>query len=447
MENEVFTRKQIRNLVIPLVIEQLLASLMGTADTMMVSAAGSAAISAVSLVDAINVLIIHVFSALAAGGSIICAQYLGRGERGEANETGRQLILSVTLLSTVVMIAFIALRAPMLRLIFGSVEPDVMSNAQIYLLITALSYPFIALYNAGAALFRVDGNSRLPMTVSTICNLINIGGNALLIFTFKMGAAGAALSTLASRVLSGVAVMYFLRQEGRTIVVRDYFSIRPQPKRIWNIMAVGVPTGVENGMFQFGKLVIQSTVSTLGTVAIAAQAMTQTLELLASNAAMGVGIALMTVAGRLLGAGMIAEARVATRRLCIWAEGTVVVMCALIALGVEPLTRLCGMEPQAAAMTVRLTLIICAVKPIVWMTSFIPAYALRAAGDVRFTMLVSSITMWSCRVVVATVLMRAFHTGPLGVWIGMFADWSVRSVIFLLRLHGDRWTHKRVIDS
>lgn len=241
MENSIFTRKQIRALVIPLIIEQLLASLMGTIDTMMVSAAGSAAISAVSLVDAINVLIIHVFSALAAGGSIICAQYLGRGDRREANETSRQLVLCVTLLSSAVMIVFIALRSPMLRLIFGSVEPDVMSSAQVYLLITALSYPFIALYNAGAALFRVDGNSRLPMAVSTICNLINIGGNALLIFTFKMGAAGAALSTLASRVLSAVAVLCFLRQEKQTIVVRDYFSIRPQMKRIWNIMAVACP--------------------------------------------------------------------------------------------------------------------------------------------------------------------------------------------------------------
>ena len=447
MENSIFTRKQIRALVIPLIIEQLLASLMGTIDTMMVSAAGSAAISAVSLVDAINVLIIHVFSALAAGGSIICAQYLGRGDRREANETGRQLVLCVTLLSSAVMIGFIALRSPMLRLIFGSVEPDVMSSAQVYLLITALSYPFIALYNAGAALFRVDGNSRLPMAVSTICNLINIGGNALLIFTFKMGAAGAALSTLASRVLSAVAVLCFLRQEKQTIVVRDYFSIRPQMKRIWNIMAVGVPTGVENGMFQFGKLVIQSTVSTLGTAAIAGQAMTQLLELLASNAAMGVGIALMTVAGRLLGAGMIDEARAATRRLCLWAEGTVVVMCALIALGVAPLTRLCALEPEAAAITVQLTLIICAVKPFIWMTAFIPAYALRAAGDVRFTMLVSSITMWSCRVVVSVVLMRAFHMGPLGMWIGMFSDWFVRSVIFLVRFHGDKWTRRRVIGD
>ena len=445
MENTTLSNRQIRNLVIPLIIEQLLSSLMGTADTMMVSTAGSAAISAVSLVDAINVLIINVFAALAAGGSIICAQYLGRGERSEANETGRQLILCVTFLSTLVMLAFIALRTPMLKLIFGSVEADVMSNAQTYLLITVLSYPFIALYNASAALFRVDGNSRLPMVVSTACNLINIIGNAILIFGFGLGVAGAAISTLISRILNAVIMLAFQRQDKQSVVVRDYLSMRPQPKRIWNIMAVGVPTGIENGMFQFGKLVIQSTVSTLGTTAIAAQAMTATLEMLASTSALGVGMALMTVAGRLLGAGMIAEARAATKKLCVWAEGTVIVLCALIAAGVAPLTRICGMEAESAAMTVRLTLIICAVKPFIWMPAFIPPYTLRAAGDVRYTMLVSSIVMWICRVVASVVLMRVFHTGPLGVWLGMFLDWTVRSVCYFIRFRGDKWTKKNVI--
>ncbi len=445
MENTTLSNKQIRNLVIPLVIEQLLSSLMGTADTMMVSKAGSAAISAVSLVDSINVLIINVFAALAAGGSIICAQYLGRGERKEANETGRQLVLCVTFLSCLVMLVFIALRTPMLRLIFGSVEADVMSNARTYFLITVLSYPFIALYNASAALFRVDGNSRLPMVVSTVCNLINIAGNALLIFGFHMGVAGAALSTLISRILNAVIMLCFQHQDRQSIVVRDYLSIRPQPKRIWNIMAVGVPTGIENGMFQFGKLMIQSTVSTLGTTAIAAQAMTATLEMLASTSGLGVGMALMTVVGRLLGAGMITEARAATKKLCIWSEGTVIVLCSLIALGVTPITRICGMEAESAALTVQLTLIICAVKPFIWMPAFTLPYALRAAGDVRFTMLVSSIVMWVCRVVVSIVLMRVFHTGPLGVWLGMFLDWLVRGSCYVIRFRGDRWTKKQVI--
>ena len=442
-----FTKKQIWALLIPLMVEQVLTSLMGTADTMMVSTAGSAAISAVSLVDAINVLVIYVFSAMATGGAIICAQYLGRGDREQAQETGKQLILTVTAISVVVTVILIALRAQMLKLIFGQVEADVMENALIYLLITAISYPFIALYNAGAALFRVDGNSRLPMVISTISNFINIALNALLIFGFHMGAAGAALATLVSRVICAVAIMIFLRQPRQAIVVRDYRKIRPDMKRVLSIMAVGIPTGVENGMFQLGKLAIQSTVSTLGTTAIAAQAMANVLEGVNSNAQIGIGLGMMTLVGQCMGAGREDEARQNIKRLTVYAEIVLLVSCALMALLVRPITVLGGMEPAAADMAVWMTYIICIVKPLVWMPAFIPAYGMRAAGDVRYSMMVSSCTMWLCRVVTAVVLIRAFHFGPIAVWIGMFFDWSVRAVIFTLRFRSGRWAEKKVLKE
>ena len=440
-----YNRRQIWNLLIPLMIEQVLTSLMGTADTMMVARAGSAAISAVSLVDAINVLLIYVFSAMATGGSIICAQLLGRGERREASETGKQLLLAVFAISTLVMLALAILRAPVLKLIFGRVEPDVMRNAQTYLLITALSYPFIALYNAGAALFRVDGNSRLPMVVSTVSNLINIALNAVLIFAFHMGVAGAAIATLISRVVCAAAVLAFLRQPHQSIVVRDYLRIRPDFRRILNILAIGIPTGVENGMFQFGKLAIQSTVSTLGTTAIAAQAMAATLELLASNAQIGIGLGLMTIVGQCVGAGRDDEARRNILRLTGYSEITTIVVCALTALLVRPVTRIAGMEPAAADMTVKLVYVICIFKPIAWSLSFTPAYGMRAAGDVRYSMLLSSATMWICRVAVAVVLIRALHFGPLGVWIGMFADWTLRAIFYTRRFFSGKWLNHRVL--
>ena len=440
-----FTKRQIWSLLIPLMIEQVLNSLMGTADTMMVSNAGSAAISAVSLVDAINVLLINVFAAMATGGTIICAQYLGRRDQDEAVETGRQLLLTVLFIASAVTLVFTLLRAPLLRLIFGRVEAEVMENAQIYLLITALSYPFIAMYNAGAALFRVDGNSRLPMLISMVCNLINIVGNAVLIFGFHMGVVGAALATLISRVLSSVAVMWFLRQPKQTIVIRDYFKIRPKFSRILNIMAVGIPTGIENGMFQFGKLVIQSSVSTLGTTAIAAQAMTNMLEQVNSDAPIGIGLGMMTIVGQCMGAGRVEEARRNIKRLTLYGEVAVMALCALIALVVRPVTVVGGMEKEAADMAVWMTRIICVYKPLVWTLSFIPAYGMRAAGDVRFSMMTATCTMWLCRVVVAVVLIRVFHFGPIGVWIGMFADWTVRAVIFSLRFRSGRWAEKRVL--
>lgn len=442
-----FTKRQIWALLIPLMIEQLLNSLMGTADTMMVSNAGSAAISAVSLVDAINVLLINVFAAMATGGTIICAQYLGRRDRDEAVETGRQLLLTVFTIATAVTLVCTLLRAPLLRLIFGRVEAEVMENAKAYLLITALSYPFIAMYNAGAALFRVDGNSRLPMLISVVCNLINIVGNAILIFGFNLGVVGAALATLISRVLSSVAVLYFLRQPRQTIVIRDYFKIQPKFPRILNILAVGIPTGIENGMFQFGKLMIQSSVSTLGTTAIAAQAMTSTLELVSSQAPIGIGLGMMTIVGQCMGAGRPEEARQNIKRLCVDSEIVMVICCALIALLVRPITVLGGMEPAAADMAVWMTYIICIVKPLVWMPAFIPAYGMRAAGDVRYSMMVSSCTMWLCRVLTAVVLIRVFHFGPIAVWIGMFFDWSVRAVIFTLRFKSGRWAEKKVLKE
>ena len=440
-----FTKRQIWSLLIPLMIEQVLNSLMGTADTMMVSNAGSAAISAVSLVDSINILLINVFAAMATGGTIICAQYLGRRDREEAVETGRQLLLTVFTIATAVTLVCALLRGPLLRLIFGRVEAEVMENAKVYLLITALSYPFIAMYNAGAALFRVDGNSRLPMLISVVCNLINIVGNAVLIFGLHMGVVGAALATLISRVLSAVAVLYFLRQPRQTIVIRDYFKIRPKFPRILNILAVGIPTGIENGMFQFGKLVIQSSVSTLGTTAIAAQAMTNMLEQVNSDAPIGIGLGMMTIVGQCMGAGRVEEARRNIKRLTLYGEVAVMALCALIALVVRPVTVVGGMEKEAADMAVWMTRIICVYKPLVWTLSFIPAYGMRAAGDVRFSMMTATCTMWLCRVVVAVVLIRVFHFGPIGVWIGMFADWTVRAVIFSLRFRSGRWAEKRVL--
>ena len=442
-----FTKKQVWSLLIPLMIEQLLTSLMGTADTMMVSQAGSAAISAVSLVDSINVLIIYVFSAMATGGAIICAQYLGRGDAREANHTGRQLILTVTGISLIVTLVIVLLRLPILRLVFGQVDADVMANAQVYLLITGISYPFIALYNAGAALFRVDGNSRLPMVVSTVSNLVNVALNAVLIFSLHMGVAGAALATLVSRVICALAILFFLRQPHQAIVVRDYRKIRPNFKRIWNIMAVGIPTGIENGMFQLGKLAIQSTVSTLGTTAIAAQAMTNVLEGLNSHAQVGIGLGMMTIVGQCMGAGRVDEAGKYIKRLTAYSYVTTAIACALTALLVKPITILGGMEAAAAALTIEMTLVICVYKPLVWPMAFTSAYGMRAAGDVRFSMIMSASVMWLCRVVVATVLIRGLGFGPFGVWIGMFADWTIRAMIYIFRFRSGRWARHQVIKA
>lgn len=446
-QQHMFTNRMIRNLLIPVVLEQLLNSIMGTADTMMVSNVGSAAISAVSLVDSINVLVIQAFSALAAGGAIVCAQYIGQRNKEKANESARQVLLIITAISVAVSLICLVFQKPLLRLIFGSVEAEVMRASEIYFFYTALSFPFIAAYDSAASIFRAQDNTRGPMTISMISNVMNIAGNAIMIWVFHMGVAGAALSTLISRIFCAVVVLIQLRKEreGQEIVVRDYFKIRPNWSMIKRILGIGIPSGVENSMFQLGKLAIQSTVSTLGTAAIAAQAMTNILENLNGIAAIGVGVGLMTIVGQCLGAGRKDEAVYYIKKLCVIAEIVVLTSCLIVFALTKPVTILGGMEKESADMCFHMVMWITIMKPLVWTMAFVPGYGLRAAGDVKFSMITSCCTMWACRFCLCVFLIRVMGFGPMGVWIGMFADWTVRSIIFTWRFHSRKWLQHKVI--
>ena len=446
-QQHMFTNRMIRNLLIPVVLEQLLNSIMGTADTMMVSNVGSAAISAVSLVDSINVLVIQAFSALAAGGAIVCAQYIGQRNKEKANESARQVLFIITAISVAVSLICLVFQKPLLRLIFGSVEAEVMRASEIYFFYTALSFPFIAAYDSAASIFRAQDNTRGPMTISMISNVTNIAGNAIMIWVFHMGVAGAALSTLISRIFCAVVVLIQLRKEreGQEIVVRDYFKIRPNWSMIKRILGIGIPSGVENSMFQLGKLAIQSTVSTLGTAAIAAQAMTNILENLNGIAAIGVGVGLMTIVGQCLGAGRKDEAVYYIKKLCVIAEIVVLTSCLIVFALTKPVTILGGMEKESADMCFHMVMWITIMKPLVWTMAFVPGYGLRAAGDVKFSMITSCCTMWACRFCLCVFLIRVMGFGPMGVWIGMFADWTVRSIIFTWRFHSRKWLQHKVI--
>lgn len=446
-QQHMFSNRMICSLLIPVVLEQLLNSIMGTADTMMVSNVGSAAISAVSLVDSINVLVIQAFSALAAGGAIICAQYIGQRNKEKANESARQVLFIITAISVAVSLICLVFQKPLLRLIFGSVEPAVMRASETYFFYTALSFPFIAAYDSAASIFRAQDNTKGPMIISMISNVMNIAGNAVMIWVFHMGVAGAALSTLISRIFCAVVVIIQLRKEkeGQEIGVRDYFEIRPDWSMIRRILGLGIPSGIENSMFQLGKLAIQSTVSTLGTSAIAAQAMTNILENLNGIAAIGVGVGLMTIVGQCLGAGRQDEAVYYIKKLCVIAEVIIIISCLGVFALTKPITILGGMEKESADMCFHMVMWITIVKPLVWIMAFIPGYGLRAAGDVKFSMIVSCCTMWACRFCLCVFLIRVMGFGPMGVWIGMFADWTLRGIIFTWRFHSRKWLQHKVI--
>ena len=407
-----FSNKDLKKLLIPLIIDQILMWLIGFVDTVMVSNVSAASLSAVSLVESINQLILYLFAALATGGTVVCAQYIGLGDRKAAQNASRQLIVSVFILSALMSAVSILLRSILLRAIFGTVDADVMKAAQTYFLITALSYPFIALNDASASLFRAAGNSRLPMLVSLGANIVHIAVNALLIFGLKLGVEGAAISTLLSRALAAAALLVFQRRPNQAITLDNLRSYRPDKKIIRMILYVGIPAGVESCLFQLGRLLVQSTVSTLGTTVIAAQAMTGTLELLQSIPSMAIGLGLVTVAGQCMGAGRPDEAR---RYIIKLTKLSIAVMAACVAavfLLTKPITVLAGMEAKSAALTFQLMAFISIFKVFLWPFAFTPANGMRAAGDVKYAMIVSSISMWVLRVGLCIVLVRFAGVGP-----------------------------------
>ncbi len=441
-----FSDADLKALLVPLMLEQLLSSLMGMADTMMVSRVGSAAISAVSLSDSINVLVIELFSALAAGGTILCSQYIGSGRPGEANRAAEQVMLVCAAISIALSAVCFLARRPLLALVFGSVEPDVMEASLTYFALTSLSFPFIALYNAGAAFYRAGGNSKFPMQVSVFSNCLNILGNAVFIFGFGWGVFGAALSTLLSRIVCAAIIFAFLRRPRQVIVIRRY-RVPPDFPMIGKILSVGIPSGIENSMFQFGKLAIQSSVSTLGTTAIAAQAMAAIMETVNGVGAVGIGIGLMTVVGQCIGAGKPEEAKYYIVKHVKISEAVLVVSCLAAFAITRPVTYLAGMEPAAASLCLFMVGWITVFKPLFWVFSFSIAYGMRAAGDVRFSMITSSCTMWLCRVLLTTILIRVLRFGPIAVWIGMFSDWGVRGIIFSHRFVSGKWLSHALIGQ
>ena len=268
MKQRRFTNKKLIALMLPLAVDQLLNSFMGTVDTLVVSNLGSAAISAVSLVDSINILVVQAFFALASGGTVVCSHYLGCEKKERATNAARQLLFITFAMSLVIAIACHLFSDQLLGVIFGQVEPAVMDNAKKYFFFSAMSYPFIALYDDGACILRAQENSKLPMQISFVANGINVALNLIFVWVLHLGVAGSSAATMIARAFAMVAVLYKLRNPKMKIQLRDYFSIRPEWEEIKRILHIGVPSGIENGMFQFGKLAIQSTVSLMGTAAI-----------------------------------------------------------------------------------------------------------------------------------------------------------------------------------
>ncbi len=439
-----FTNQDLRRLIFPLIVEQVLAVTIGMADTIMVSGCGEAAVSGIALVDVINILLINIFSALATGGAVVSSQYLGKQEPENACVAAKQLVYVTLSLSMVVMLVCLFLRDLILAKIFGNIDPSVMENAQIYFAISAYSYPFLALYNAGAALFRSMGNSRVSMFTSLLMNMANIGGNALLIFGFGMGVRGAAIASLVSRMIGCVIMLLLLRHRENPIHIERLFIPEVRPSMVRSILAVGVPTGLENGIFQIGKVLVQGLIVSLGTTAIAANAIANNLASMEVIPGAAIGLALITVVGQCVGARDYVQARQYAIKLLKITYLSMIGLNIAILIFCHPIVNVYRMSEQTTAVALQLLIIHGIGAMIIWPLSFTLPNVLRAAGDAKFTMSVSIISMWTCRIGLS-YLFVSFGWGVPGVWLAMIADWVVRTTAFVLRFCGSRWQHKRLV--
>ncbi len=451
----IFTNQKLVRLIIPLVIEQLLLMTVGMADTMMVTTAGEAVVSGVSLVDNINILIINIFSALSTGGAVVVAQYLGRKEPENARSAAKQLLYVALIVSLFLMGAALLFRQHILRLLFGDISQAVMDSALIYFLLTAAAYPFIAVYNAGAALFRAMGNSKVSMVNSLIVNIINIAVNAVLIYGFGMGSAGAGVGTLVSRIAAAAIIGVMITRPSLQVYVEDLFRPNLQWKTVKSILGIGIPAGVENGMFQIGKLLVLRLVTSfdigvdlaVNGSAVAANAISNSVAGFINVPGQAVGLSMVTVIGQCMGAGDHEQAVSYTKKLMKATYLSLGVSCLCLFLAAPVLVPMFNLTPATAAMAVQVLRWCAVFTAIFWPMSFTLPNALRAAGDAKFTMVVSMLSMWICRIGLSYFLGPAWGMGMglLGVWIAMFCDWVVRFSVFLPRFLRGKWKEHQVI--
>lgn len=439
MNNRLFSRNDLVRLIIPLIVDQFLQVAVGLSDSIMVARVGEAAVSGVSLVDTVMLLIINIFTALATGGAVIAGQYLGRKDPKTGCEATAQLFNFTFLFSIFIMILGYLGQNVILYHVFGKIEPEVMKDSRTYLLIVLSSIPMIAMYNAGAAIFRAMGNSNVAMKTSLLMNSINVFGNALLIFGFHRGVEGVAIPTVVSRGVACVVILVLLNDQKHELHI-----LHPYPFKIkWNVLRkilyIGIPNGLENSMFQLGKIAVLSLVSGLGTASLAANAVGNNIANFAILPGMSFGFALLTVCAQCVGAGDFEQVKYYTKHmmrveyLCLIASNLIVILALPFILSVY------NLSDEAAQYANDIILYHAACVVTIWPLSFTLPNTLRAAADVKITMVLSIISMWVFRFGFSYLLTMVFHMGIFGVWVAMTIDWLVRGIFFVCRYRSGRW--------
>ena len=446
-ERQLFSNRDLKLLILPLFGEQFLAMLVGIADTMMVSYAGEAAVSGVSLVNMLNTFFIYLFTALASGGAVVVSQYIGHGDPQNGNLASGQLYTVSFLFSVVCMAVALVFDQPLLQLLFGQVEPDVMEASLIYLRISAYSYPALAVYNAGAALYRSMSKTHVTMNVSLVMNAINVVGNAIGIFVLHAGVAGVAWPSTISRMVAAVimTVLCFSKKNSIYLVWKNILTWNGSMIR--RLLGIAVPNSIENGLFQLTKVALSSITALFGTVQIAANGVAQSFWSVAALMGTALGLAFVTVIGQCMGAGDTDAAEYYMKKLLRITFLASILWNALILLAAPLVLKGYALSDEAADLVVVLVIIHNIFNALFYPLSGALANGLRAAGDVKFTMYVSIFSTIGCRVVFSVLFGICLNMGVIGIAFAMCLDWMIRAAFFWARFRKEKWKEFRVIGQ
>lgn len=445
--NRIFSKKALAKLIFPLVVELLLTLLVGMIDSVMVSSAGEAAVSGVSLIDTVFQLLIYIFSAFGTGGAVVAGQYLGAGQQNRARETTDQLVWFSAIVSVVITGIIYLIRGFLLGNVFGSITPEVYRNANRYLLIVSLSIPALSIYESGAAIFRTMGNSKITMIISAMMNAVNICGNAILIYGLRMGTAGAAIATVAARYAAAVLMVCLLLRMDQPLCLTKSWHFSPDSDLIRRILQIGVPNGIENGLFQLGKILLAGLVARFGTAAITANAICQTISGIQVIPGTAVSLAATTVIARCIGAGDEKQTRYYNHLLLGIAYVALILFCGAFWFALPTILQWYHLSAETAQLTTQMVLAHTLGAMVIWPLTFVLPSSMRAAGDVRFAMITSIISMFVFRLGAACLLSLTFGMGALGVWYAMLCDWGFRAIVFSFRWFSGGWKNKSVIQA
>ena len=444
-EGYLYSNKALFYLFIPLLVEYALEFFVGLADSIMVASLGESAISGVSLVDFLMQLLIFSFSALATGGAVVAGQYLGDKQYKKAHNASTQLVWFSTILSFALMILVVILRQILIGMLFGQIEADVWHNAEVYLYIVALSIPFIALYNAGAAIFRTTNDALLPMKIMLVCDVLNVAGNAFCIYYLGWDVRGVAIPTVISRMLAAVAIIYFVVDEKYELHIKRTLRHKFDAVILKKVLMVGIPYGIENGLFQFGRVLVLSLVSTFGTMAIAANSVGYSIGIFSVLPGFAINLGLTAIISNCVGANDYDQARYYNRK-CLIIVFVSHILINLVIFEILPLVlNIYSLSAQTAEMTTEMVVWHGIFAIIIWPLSFTLPATFRGAGDSKSVMYISLAVMFTCRIALSYVIAGWMGIGVFGTWIAMFIDWYVRAGIYVYRYFSNKWTNYRVV--